>query len=256
MIILKNDTEIVRMCAAGRLASQVLDRVATRIKPGVSTGEIDDWCVHAIADAGALAAPLNYAPSGHSPFPKSVCTSVNHQVCHGIPSHTKFLDVNDIVNVDVTVILNGYHGDCSRMFNLGKPRPLAQKLCDVSLQCLQAGIAAACAGNHLCEIGNAIEPLAKAHGFSVVREYCGHGVGASFHEPPQVVHYATSKPGLILRENMVFTIEPMINAGKRYVKVLPDGWTVVTRDHSLSAQWEHTVLVTSSDPVVLTLGQA
>lgn len=254
-ILIKTEQEIEHMRAAGSLAAAVLDMVADSLAAGASTGDIDDWCAKAIADAGAIAAPLHYAPSGQQPFPKSVCTSVNHQVCHGIPKHDKFLDVDDTVNVDVTVILNGYHGDSSRMYDLGKPSPEAQRLCEVTQLCLDAGIGVARAGNHLADIGNAIEPVAKEHGFSVVREYCGHGLGKSFHEPPQVVHYATGNKGPVLRENMVFTIEPMINAGKRHVKVLPDGWTVVTRDRSLSAQWEHTIRVTNGDPERLTVGK-
>lgn len=254
-ILIKTDQEIEYMRAAGSLAAAVLDLVEEKIAPGVSTGEIDDWCAQAIADAGAIAAPLNYAPQGHKPFPKSVCTSVNHQVCHGIPKHDKFLDVDDIVNVDVTVVLNGYHGDCSRMFDLGKPPAEAARLCEVTKLCLEAGIAAARAGGFLADIGNAIEPVATEHGYSVVREYCGHGLGKSFHEPPQVVHYASPNKGPRLQENMVFTIEPMINAGKRHVKVLPDGWTVVTRDRSLSAQWEHTIRITATGAEKLTVGQ-
>ena len=253
MIPIKTENDIVSMRAVGALTAQVLDMVAARIEPGVTTGDIDDWCVTAIADAGAIAAPLHYTPHGHTPFPKSVCTSVNHQVCHGIPSHTRVLRDDDIVNVDVTVILHGYHGDSSRMFCLGKTSKQAQLLCNVSYQCLEAGIAAAQSGNHLGDIGITIEALATKHGYSVVREYCGHGLGTSFHEPPQVLHYDSKTPGPILRENMVFTIEPMINIGKRDVKVLPDGWTVVTKDRCLSAQWEHTIRVTDDGPEILTL---
>ncbi len=256
MIPIKTEREVEAMRRAGALASRVLDVVAERIGPGVSTGDIDDWCVQAISDAGAVAAPLNYAPTGHKPFPKSVCTSVNHQVCHGIPSHKKVLKDDDIVNVDVTVVLDGYHGDSSRMFELGNPPFEARRLCKVTRECLDVGIGAARAGNKLGMIGEAIEAHAKRNGYSVVREFCGHGLGASFHEPPQVLHYATGKPSPTLRENMTFTIEPMINAGNRHVRVLPDGWTVVTRDRSLSAQWEHTIRVTDGDAEILTVGEA
>ncbi len=254
MVKIKSESEIERMRAAGKLAAQVLDLVAQRIEPGVSTGDIDNWCAQAIDAAGAIAAPLHYAPTGHKPFPKSVCTSVNHQVCHGIPDHNNILKATDIVNVDVTVILDGYHGDSSRMYLFDKAPVAAVKLCEVSHQCLLAGIAAAKAGNNLSEIGNAIEPIARDNGFSVVREFCGHGLGSVFHEPPQVVHYATGNAGVQLQENMVFTIEPMINIGKRHIKILPDGWTVVTKDHSLSAQWEHTIRITDSEAEIMTGG--
>ena len=251
-IPIKTEAEINSIRAACSLATQILDMVGKQIEPGVSTGEVNDWCVQAIKDAGAIAAPLHYTPPGQTPYPKSICTSVNNTVCHGIPKYDRILDVDDIVNVDVTVILEGYHGDCSRMFTFDKVSTQAQKLCDVTKQCLEAGIKVAKEGNHLAEIGRAIEPIAKANGFSVVREYCGHGLGKKFHEPPQVMHYAQKEPGPVLRENMVFTIEPMINAGKRHVKLQPDGWTVVTRDRSLSAQWEHTVRITTDEAEILT----
>ena len=256
MIPIKSDKEIKAMRKAGALAARVLDVVAEKIKPGITTGDIDDWCARTIEDAGAKAAPLNYAPAGHSPFPKSVCTSVNHQVCHGIPRHDKVLGDDDIVNVDVTVILDGYHGDSSRMFFPGNPSDKAKTLCRVTRECLEVGIDMAKAGNKLGMIGKEIEKHAKKHGYSVVREYCGHGVGARFHEPPQVLHYATDLPSPTLKENMVFTIEPMINAGNRHVRVLSDGWTVVTRDRSLSAQWEHTIRVTDGDAEILTIAKA
>ena len=237
---------------AGALAGEILNHCESKVEPYISTGDIDDWCSKMIEDAGAIAAPLNYSPPGHNPYPKSICTSVNHQVCHGIPSHQRVLKPGDIVNVDVTVVLDGYHGDCSRMFVIGKADKDAQQLCVVTRQCLFAGIKQARAGSRLGMIGRSIEKLAKENGYSVVREYCGHGVGANFHEPPQVLHYATDDAGPVLQENMVFTIEPMINAGKRHVKVLADGWTVVTKDRCLSAQWEHTIRVTSDEPEILT----
>ena len=255
MIQIKTESDIIAMRKAGALASQILDFIDEQIQPGISTGEIDDWCARAIKDAGALAAPLNYSPPGHTPYPKSICTSVNQQVCHGIPDHSNYLKEGDIVNVDVTVILNGYHGDSSRMYQLGNTSKEAKKLCDVTQACLKAGIKQAKAGNYLNDIGKAIENLAHEHGYSVVHEFCGHGVGKSFHEPPQVLHYATTRAGPKLEENMVFTIEPMINVGKRHVKVLSDGWTVVTKDRSLSAQWEHTIRVTNDEAEILTVSQ-
>lgn len=249
---IKTPAQIERMRRSGALAASLLDMVAERIAPGISTGDIDDWCARAIEDAGAIAAPLNYAPAGHKPFPKSICTSVNHQVCHGIPSHETKLKDGDIVNVDVTVILDGYYADCSRMYQIGNASQRAQELCATTEQCLKDGIAAAVAGNDISAIGQAIESRASAAGCSVVQEYCGHGIGACFHEPPQVLHYVSKQPRLTLRENMTFTIEPMINAGKQHIKVLADGWTVVTRDRQLSAQWEHTILVTDGPAEILT----
>lgn len=249
---IKTPAEIERMRRSGALAAALLDMVEERIGPGTSTGEIDDWCAREIAAAGAVAAPLNYAPAGHTPFPKSVCTSVNHQVCHGIPSHGRALRDGDIVNVDVTVILDGYYADCSRMYQIGTVSKTARLVCDVAARCLDDGIAAAVAGNDISAIGAAIEKRAAADGCSIVREYCGHGVGRRFHEPPQVLHYAGRQTPFVLRENMTFTIEPMINAGRREIKLLPDGWTVVTKDRSLSAQWEHTIRVADGPAEILT----
>jgi len=199
-----------------------------------------------------IPAPLNYAPPGHTPYPKSVCTSVNNQICHGIPGE-KLLKKGDIVNIDITVIKDGYHGDTSRMFYVGEPSIQAKRLCDITYESMWYGIKEVKAGNHLGDIGSAIQEHAESNGFSVVREFCGHGIGQVFHEDPQVLHYGRRGQGLKLEPGMIFTIEPMINAGKKDIKMLPDGWTVVTKDRSLSAQWEHTILVTSHGYEVLTI---
>ncbi len=256
-VVFKTDAQIEGIRRACQLAAQVLDAIEGRIRPGVSTGAIDDWCAEEIAAAGATSAALNYQPPGQTPFPKSVCTSVNHTVCHGIPSHSKLLRDGDIVNVDVTVVLGGYFGDTSRMYSVGTAAPLARALCEGTRECLMAGIAAVAPGVPLGEIGNAIQTVASRRGYSVVQEFCGHGTGLAFHEAPQVLHYRNSRSRLSLQPNMVFTVEPMINAGKRHIKMLADGWTVVTRDRSLSAQWEHTILVTEQGSEILTVnGQA
>ncbi len=235
------------MRAAGRLAAQVLDMIGPHVQPGVKTEELDRIChQHIVEVQGAIPAPLNY----HG-FPKSICTSVNHQVCHGIPG-PRALRKGDIVNIDITVIKDGFHGDTSRMFFVGEPSVMARRVTQISLECLQLGIELVRPGARLGDIGHAIQSHAEAQGCSVVREYCGHGIGRAFHEEPQVLHYGQPGTGLVLVPGMTFTIEPMINAGKRHVKVLPDGWTVVTKDRSLSAQWEHTVLVTEAGCEVLT----
>ena len=251
-IIIKTPAQIAKIRAAGKLAAAVLDEVAARIEVGVSTGDIDRWCAATIAAAGASSAPLNYHPRGRSPFPKSVCTSVNHQVCHGIPSDDKELVSGDVVNVDVTVILDGLYGDVSRMFIVGQPSLLGKRLCDASWECLQRGIEAVRPGAPFGDIGNAIQAVADRHGFSVVQDYCGHGVGLAFHEPPQVLHYGNNHSVAIMEPGMVFTIEPMINRGGQEVKTLADGWTVVTRDRTLSAQWEHTISVSAVGADILT----
>lgn len=196
--------------------------------------------------------PLNYAPPGYSPFPKSICTSVNHQICHGIPGAKK-LKNGDIVNVDVTVIYEGYHGDTSRMYYIGEPSIQARRLCEVTYECMWRGIEEIKPGKYLGDIGHAIQNMAEKAGYSVVREFCGHGIGAKFHEDPQVLHYGRPGTGVVLKTGMVFTVEPMINAGKAAIRHLPDGWTVVTKDGSLSAQWEHTVLVTDIGYELLTV---
>jgi len=247
-VSIKTPDEIEKMRVAGRLAAEVLEMIAPHVRAGVATGELDRICHdYMVGVQQATPAPLNY----HG-FPRSICTSVNHQVCHGIPGD-RVLKNGDIVNIDVTVIKDGYHGDTSRMFVLGDVSVQARRLCQVSRDCLLVGIGMVRPGARLGDIGHAIQRHAEAHGCSVVREYCGHGIGRSFHEDPQVLHYGEPGTGLVLEPGMTFTIEPMVNAGKRHVKVLPDGWTVVTKDHSLSAQWEHTVLVTSSGHEVLTL---
>lgn len=253
-ISIKTPEEIEKMRVAGRLASEVLDYIAPFIKPGITTGEIDRLCHDYMVNVqGTIPAPLNYAPPGYSPYPKSVCTSVNHVVCHGVPSDTKKLKNGDIINVDVTIIKDGFHGDTSRMFYVGEPSILARRLCEVTFECMWLGIEEVAPGKHLGDIGHAIQTHAQAHGFSVVREFCGHGIGRNFHEEPQVVHYGKPHTGVELKPGMTFTIEPMINAGKRDIRQLADGWTIVTKDHSLSAQWEHTVLVTETGYEVLTL---
>ena len=244
---IKNAEEIEKMRVAGRLAAEVLHMIRPHVKAGVTTDELNQICHdYIVNEQKAVPAPLNY----HG-FPKSICTSVNHQVCHGIPGK-KVLKNGDIVNIDITVIKDDYHGDTSKMFYIGEPSILARRVTENSHECLKKGIELVKPGTTLGDIGHAIQKHAEDKGFSVVREYCGHGIGKEFHEEPQVLHYGTPGAGLTLKEGMIFTIEPMINAGKREVKLLPDKWTVVTRDRSLSAQWEHTILVTADGFEVLT----
>jgi methionyl aminopeptidase len=241
---LKTSEDLAEMRVAGRLAAEVLDFITPYVKPGVSTGTLDKLCHdYMVSVQGTVPAPLNYAPPGHRPYPKSICTSVNHQVCHGVPGD-KVLRNADIVNIDVTVIKEGWHGDTSRMFYVGEPSVQARRLCDVTYECMWKGIDVIRPGATLGDIGFAIQKHAEANGFSVVREFCGHGIGRRFHEEPQILHYGKPGQGLKLQAGMTFTVEPMINAGKRDIRQLADGWTIVTADHSLSAQWEHTVLVT------------
>ena len=254
-IILKTPEEIEKMRIAGRLAAEVLDYITPFVKPGMTTGELDSLCHDYMVNVqGCIPAPLNYSPSGYKPYPKSICTSVNHQVCHGIPGD-KQLKSGDIVNLDITTIKNGYHGDTSRMFMVGEPSIQAKRLCEITFECLWLGIAQVRPGARLGDIGHAIQQYAEKAGYSVVREFCGHGIGARFHEEPQVVHYGKADTGVRLEPNMIFTIEPMINAGKAGIRELSDGWTIVTKDRSLSAQWEHTVLVTETGFEVLTLSE-
>lgn len=254
-ITLKSPDEIEKMRIAGRLAAEVLDYITPFVKPGVTTGEIDTLCHNYMVNSqGCIPAPLNYAPAGYKPYPKSICTSVNHQICHGVPSE-KQLKNGDIVNIDITTIKDGYHGDTSRMFQVGEVSIQAKRLCEITHECLWLGITQVKAGARLGDIGHAIQQYAEKSGYSVVREFCGHGIGARFHEDPQVVHYGKQGTGIELKANMIFTIEPMINAGKAAIRELADGWTIVTKDHSLSAQWEHTILVTESGFEVLTLSQ-
>jgi methionyl aminopeptidase len=250
---IKDNNEIAKMRVAGKLAAEVLDYIAPFIKPGITTGELDKLCHDYMVEVqGCIPAPLNYAPPGHQPYPKSICTSVNHQVCHGVPGE-KILKNGDIVNLDITTIKGGYHGDTSRMFCVGTPSVQAKRLCDVTHDCMWLGIAQVRPGATLGDIGHAIQQHAEKNGYSVVREFCGHGIGKKFHEDPQVLHYGKPGTGLKLQAGMIFTIEPMINAGKRDIRQLGDGWTIVTKDHSLSAQWEHTVLVTADGYEVMTI---
>jgi len=247
-IIIKTPEEIEKMRVAGRLAAQVLEMITPAVKAGVTTNELNRRCHDYIVNVQqAIPAPLNYRG-----FPKSICTSINHQVCHGIPSERVLKD-GDILNIDVTVIKNGYHGDTSKMFCIGKTSILAQRLSRITLECLYLGIQAVKPGARLGDIGAVIQSRATSEGFSIVHEYCGHGIGRLFHEELQVLHYGHPGTGIQLVPGMIFTIEPMINAGKRFVKLMPDQWTVVTKDHSLSAQWEHTILVTETGHEVLTL---
>jgi len=252
-IEIKTAQDIEKMRIAGRLAAEVLDFITPHVKAGVTTGRLDKLCHDYMVDVqGTIPAPLDYAPPGHRPYPKSICTSVNHQVCHGVPGD-KVLKHGDIVNIDITVIKDGYHGDTSRMFTAGEPSIQARRLCDVTYECLWKGIAQVRPGANLGDIGHAVQRHAESHGFSVVREFCGHGIGRRFHEEPQVLHYGRPGQGIALQAGMIFTIEPMINAGRRDIRSLADGWTIVTADHSLSAQWEHTILVTPEGFEVLTL---
>jgi methionyl aminopeptidase len=248
----KSQQEIEKMRLAGRLAAEVLDFIAPHVKSGVTTDHLDRLCHDYITGIQkAVPAPLNYAPPGYSPYPKSICTSVNHVVCHGVPGDKK-LRTGDVINIDITVIKDGFHGDTSRMFYVGQPSIQARRLCEVTYECLWRGIEQVRPGAQLGDIGHAIQNHAEGHGYSVVREFCGHGIGKKFHEDPQVLHYGRPGVGLRLEPGMTFTIEPMINAGKPDIRQLADGWTVVTKDHSLSAQWEHTVLVTAGGYEVLT----
>lgn len=246
-VSIKTPDEIEKMRIAGRLASEVLDMIEEHVKPGASTDELNSICHdYMVNEQQSIPATLNYRG-----FPKSICTSVNHVICHGIPGEKK-LKKGDIVNIDVTVIKDGYHGDNSRMYYVGKPSILAHRLSETAKEAMLLGIDLVKPGVKLGDIGHAIQQHAEAQNFSVVREYCGHGIGKEFHEEPQVLHYGRPDTGLKLEEGMTFTIEPMVNAGKRDTRLLADNWTVVTRDHSLSAQWEHTILVTPSGYEVLT----
>ncbi|MHB1359850.1 MAG: type I methionyl aminopeptidase [Rhodocyclaceae bacterium] len=253
-VTIKTPEEIDSMRVAGRLAGAVLDYVAPFVVPGVTTAELDRLCHDYMVNVqGCVPAPLNYAPPGYRPYPRSICTSVNHQVCHGLPND-RALKKGDIVNLDITTIKDGWHGDTSRMFSVGGTSSiLANRLVAIAHECLWLGIATVRPGTRLGDIGAAIQRHAESHGFSVVREFCGHGIGLKFHEEPQVLHYGKPGDGLRLEQGMTFTIEPMINAGKAAVSELPDGWTIVTKDRSLSAQWEHTIAVTASGYEVMTL---
>ncbi|TFW32981.1 type I methionyl aminopeptidase [Massilia horti] len=251
-ISIKTLDEIEGMRLAGRLASEVLDYITPFVKPGVSTGELDRLCHEYMVNVqGTVPAPLNYAPPGYTPYPKAICTSVNDVICHGIPGD-KVLKSGDSVNIDITVIKNGFHGDTSRMFLVGEPSIQARRLAEVTYECMWLGISKVKPGAHLGDIGHVIQQHAEKMGYSVVREFCGHGIGRVFHEEPQVLHYGRPGAGVELQAGMTFTIEPMINAGRREIKEMPDGWTIKTKDRSLSAQWEHTVLVTETGYEILT----
>lgn len=247
-VVLKTPEQIEDMRVACQLAADVLDMIGEHVQPGVTTETLNQICNDYIVDVQqAIPAPLNYRG-----FPKSICTSVNHVICHGIPSDKKVLKKGDIINIDITVIKNGWHGDTSKMFYVGDVKPIAKRLVETTRECMMKGIELVRPGTTLGDIGAAIQKHAEAQRFSVVREFCGHGIGQVFHEEPQVLHYGKAGTGLALEEGMVFTIEPMINVGKADCKVLPDGWTAVTKDRKLSAQWEHTIAVTKDGFDVLT----
>ena len=250
---IKTPEEIEKMRIAGRLAAEVLDFIGPHVRPNVTTDELDALCHDYMVNVQhTIPAPLNYAPPGYQPYPKSICTSVNHVVCHGVPGAKK-LKPGDVVNIDITVIKDGFHGDTSRMFYVGEPSIQARRLAEITYECMWRGIQAVHHGAYLGDIGEVIQTHAEEHGFSIVREFCGHGIGRKFHEEPQVLHYGRAGTGIKLQSGMIFTVEPMINAGKAGIRQLADGWTVVTKDHSLSAQWEHTVLVTDGGFEVLTV---
>ena len=255
-ISIKTPEDIEGMRVAGRLAAEVLDFIAPYVKAGISTAELDQLCHDYMVNVQqSIPAPLNYCPPGYTPYPKSICTSVNDVVCHGIPGD-KVLKQGDVINIDITVIKDGYHGDTSRMFFVGEPSILAKRLAEITYECMWLGIGKIRPGAHLGDIGHVIQQYAEDAGFSVVREFCGHGIGKVFHEEPQVLHYG--RPGTLakLEAGMIFTVEPMINAGRREIREMGDGWTIKTRDRSLSAQWEHTVLVTETGFEVLTVSPA
>ena len=246
-VSIKAPEEIEKMRIAGRLGGEVLQMIRPHVKPGITTNELDRICHdYIVNEQQAIPAPLNYRG-----FPKSICTSINHVVCHGIPTD-KVIKKGDAINIDVTVIKDGFHGDTSKMFFVGTPSVAAERLARISHECMKIGIEMVRPGARLGDIGHAIQSHAEANHCSIVREYCGHGIGREFHEDPQVLHYGKPGTGMQLEAGMTFTIEPMVNAGKRHTKLLPDGWTVVTKDHSLSTQWEHTILVTDDGHEVLT----
>jgi len=253
MGIVTDPADLDKMRAACRDAASILDFIAPHVKPGVTTGELDRLCLEFLTDELKVkSATVGYAPPGYPPFPGAICTSVNHQVCHGIPGD-KVLKNGDVLNIDVTIIKDGWFGDTSRMYYVGEPSILARRLTDITYECMWLGIAQVRPGRTLGDVGHAIQKHAEKNGYSVVREFCGHGIGQRFHQDPQVLHYGKPGTGVKLVPGMIFTIEPMINAGRREIRQLADGWTVVTRDHSLSAQWEHSVLVTEDGYEVLTV---
>jgi len=246
-VTIKTPEEVEKMRVAGKLAAEVLEFIEPYVKPGITTNELDSLCHDYIVDVQkAIPAPLNY----HG-FPKSICTSINHVICHGIPNEKK-IKKGDLINIDITVIKDLYHGDTSKMFFVGEPSIIGKRLAKVAYECMCKGIELVKPGAQLGDIGHVIQNHAESNNYSVVREYCGHGIGLKFHEDPQVLHYGKPGTGITLEPGMTFTIEPMVNVGKRNVKLLKDGWTVVSKDHSLSAQWEHTILVTETSHEVLT----
>lgn len=255
-IELHNEADFAGMRAAGKLAAQTLDMITGHVKEGVSTEELDRLCHQFITKNGAIPAPLGYRGAAPTPYPKSTCISLNHVVCHGIPSADKILKDGDILNIDVTVILDGWHGDTSRMYIVGKAPVKARRLVDITYECLMAGIEAVKPGATLGDVGHAIQSLAEKNHFSVVQDFCGHGLGRVFHAPPSVVHFGEPGTGIVLEPGMFFTIEPMINAGKYHTTILPDGWTAVTKDRSLSAQFEHSIAVTEDGYEIFTLSPA
>lgn len=253
MGIVTDPADLAKMRAACQDAAKILDFITPYVKPGVTTGELDKLCLAYLTDELKVkSATIGYAPPGYPPFTGAICTSVNHQVCHGIPGD-KVLKNGDSLNIDVTIIKDGWFGDTSRMYHVGEPSILSRRLTEITYECMWKGIEQVRNGATLGDIGHAIQKYAEAQGFSVVREFCGHGIGQRFHEDPQVLHYGKPGTGVKLVSGMLFTVEPMINAGRREIRQLADGWTVVTRDHSLSAQWEHTVLVTDTGYEVLTV---
>lgn len=255
-IVLLSKREIEKMRQAGRLAAELLDYLEPMVKPGVSTLELNDAAEAWTQKRGAKSAPLGYPAGGENPFPKSICTSVNEVVCHGIPNAKQILREGDIINIDVTPLVDGYHGDTSKTFFVGEPSPLARQLVEVTEECMWRGIREVKPGARIGDIGAAIQAYAEAEGFSVVRDFVGHGVGRIFHSAPQIPHYGTRGKGRKLRTGMVFTIEPMINEGTHEVEVMPDKWTALTKDRKLSAQFEHTIAVTEEGVEILTLHPA
>jgi methionyl aminopeptidase len=254
-ISIKSSSEINSMRVAGVLASEVLDFITPYVQAGVTTDHLNKLCHdYMVNEQGTIPAPLLYCPPGYKPFPKSICTSVNHQICHGIPSEKK-LKSGDTINIDITVIKDGFHGDTSRMFYVGSPSIASRRLVETTYEALWKGIEEVKPGKRLGDIGHAIQKFTESKGFTIVREFCGHGIGKNFHEAPQVLHYGTPKTGEMLVPGMTFTIEPMVNAGKASVRELSDGWTIVTKDKSLSAQWEHTILVTEIGYEILTVSK-
>ncbi len=249
-VIIKNESEIQKMRIAGKLAAEVLEMIEPHVVPGITTNDLDKICHDfMVNEQRVIPAPLNYRG-----FPKSICTSVNHTICHGIPNE-KRLKKGDIVNIDITVIKDNYHGDTSKMFPVGEVSQYAKRLMEITRESMFLGIEQVKPGATLGDIGHAIQKHAESNRYSIVREFCGHGVGKEFHEEPHVMHFGKAGKGDVIEAGMIFTIEPMLNIGKRHMKILKDGWTAVTKDRSLSAQWEHTILVTPEGHEVLTLRQ-